>query len=583
MRDDKWTDKFDILMGLENIKNKKVGGPILFRDNGENYVENSESHTIVLGSSGTGKSRRYILPMLHSIFEANESAIVIDPKGECYRLTSYINSDTYQDYVIDFRDVFRSTKWNPLGAIQDLWDSDTINEQQRARELINQLATALFPANSNDPFWSNSAKSLFVGLVNVLMESNKSKKRQITILDIYKIVIKGDDEIRKLLTEFPNSIGIMNVHSYITTANDTRGGIRSTFLEGLNMFSSSEGLISMLSGNELKISEINGNKKFRIFIIIPDETPIYNNLAAVLCNQLINHFVNFAQENPEARLMTRLNIVIEELGNIGKSIGNLPFLMSASRSRNIRMHLVLQSLSQLEATYGAADALTIRENADILVAFRTTNITTLKELSEKCGERMMEINGNYQRESLITPSQLGAMEVGQALVMIRGRIKFITWMPDYSVIFDTGGWKPPVERAIRINLISPANSKENTDTNKNNNSSAKSSLEARDRARRKQEELFEKIDTVIDKIEIIELKESLEKNELAILSCKHILDINLIYSEILNYTDLDLLSVINGLRALPFKIKFKSKRKMRKAAKYFGRIGMDIISSSDKY
>ncbi len=33
------------------------------------------------------------------------------------------------------------------------------------------------------------------------------------------------------------------------------------------------------------------------------------------------------------------------------------------------------------------------------------------------------------------PSQLAAMEVGQALVMISGRTKFITWLPDYTEIF----------------------------------------------------------------------------------------------------------------------------------------------------
>ena len=35
-------------------------------------------------------------------------------------------------------------------------------------------------------------------------------------------------------------------------------------------------------------------------------------------------------------------------------------------------------------------------------------------------------------EPLITESQLAALENRQALVMIKGRIKFITWLPDFT-------------------------------------------------------------------------------------------------------------------------------------------------------
>ena len=38
-------------------------------------------------------------------------------------------------------------------------------------------------------------------------------------------------------------------------------------------------------------------------------------------------------------------------------------------------------------------------------------------------------------ENLITPSQLGAMRTGQALVMIQGQIKYITQLPHFSEIY----------------------------------------------------------------------------------------------------------------------------------------------------
>jgi hypothetical protein len=52
-----------------------------------------------------------------------------------------------------------------------------------------------------------------------------------------------------------------------------------------------------------------------------------------------------------------------------------------------------------------------------------------------CGEQEVVFGGNIRKEPLITPSQLGAMQVGQALVMINGKTKFIMWLPDFTEIF----------------------------------------------------------------------------------------------------------------------------------------------------
>lgn len=57
--------------------------------------------------------------------------------------------------------------------------------------------------------------------------------------------------------------------------------------------------------------------------------------------------------------------------------------------------------------------------------------------------------GNHvSREPLITPSQLGAMTTGQALVTVSGSLRFITWLPDYEEMFDCSNWHAP-ERHIR--------------------------------------------------------------------------------------------------------------------------------------
>lgn len=214
------------------------------------------------------------------------------------------------------------------------------------------------------------------------------------------------------------------------------------------MFARSDGLISMLGADDLHINSLDGETPTAIYIILPDESPIFDSIAGVLCSQIMGHYVRLAQDKYNGKLPRRLNVCLEELGNIGKSISSLAHLMSAGRSRNIRCQLVLQSLSQLDTLYGPSEASTIRSNADVLISFRTNHWETLNELSHKCGEREVEGNSHVSRESLITPSQLAAMKTGQALVMISGHIKFITWLPDFTEMFDCSKWKAP-KRTIR--------------------------------------------------------------------------------------------------------------------------------------
>ena len=217
------------------------------------------------------------------------------------------------------------------------------------------------------------------------------------------------------------------------------------------MFARSEGLIQMLGTDDLHINQLDGMKSTGIFVILPDERPIFDRLAGILCSQIMSHYIRLAQDKYGGKLPLRLNICLEELGNIGGAISALPHLMSAGRSRNVRVQCVLQSLSQLIDIYGPSNATTILSNADVMVAFRTNHWDTLTELSRKCGERDVDNGTHTSREPLITQSQLSAMETGQALVMISGRTKFITWLPDYRDMFDFSNWMPPKKRLPKKN------------------------------------------------------------------------------------------------------------------------------------
>lgn len=453
MKNERWSTPDEIKRVLVPSDQHGQGGPILFHENGRNWVFPGEGHSIFLGMSGTGKSRRGTIPMVKSFIQSGESAIILDPKGEIYYHTAAEASLTHDVHVIDFSHPWESKGYNPVWAPYEDCASGDPARIEIGLDMIDELAHALYEISPTDPFWGNSGRSVFIGAASALM--THAKPEQINLANVFHLITKGNERLgtgtylKEFVQSLPNdSVAAMELFSYVTTAEETRAGIRSVFLQGISKFVRSEGRRTLLGTNDLCISQLDGTTPTMIYIILPDESPIYDAIAGVLCSQLMRHYIRIAQDKYNGKLPCRLNVCLEELASIGKAIPTLPHLMAASRSRNIRCHLVLQSLSQLDTLYGPSDATTITSNADVLIAFRMNHWGTLTELSNKCGEREVEYSNRVSCEKLITPTQLAAMETGQALVMISGRIKFITRLPDFTQMFDCSTWQAP-QRTVR--------------------------------------------------------------------------------------------------------------------------------------
>jgi len=441
MQSEKWSEKPDIKNVLEN----SGAGIILYRENEKNYAHTGEGNTVILGVPGCGKSRRGTMPQIRSFIEGKESFICIDPKGEIFRNTACFAQDTHKIVVVNFRDPLHSMKWNPLKYAHSLYHKGIKDKsQQNVKEIIN----ALSQGPTNDIFWKIQRENLLGALLNILVEFGTEK--QCNLLEASKILkedsgtahrdgtIMRDGLLNDICKSLPfNSPAKPLLEGYLAiTAETTRTCVIAETQMILTKFFTTEAIKTLLCNDEIDIASMDADIPLAIYIIIPDENRVFGELAGILVSQLTNHFISLADNKYKGKLPLKLHLVLEELGNIGGSIPNLPHLMSASRSRNMRLTLVLQSLSQLNDIYGPSAAETILSTADVWMAFRTSNWNTLQELSNKCGHRFIRVGNISDTQLLITANQLAAMEVGQALVIISGRTKFITKLPDYSDMFD---------------------------------------------------------------------------------------------------------------------------------------------------
>ena len=132
MRSEQFSSNSEIKNVLSPLGNKG-GGLVLHAENQKNYVYNKEGHALILGTSGSGKSRRCTLPQTRALIEAGENIVCIDPKGELFKQTSCFAKNTHKISVVNFCNPAFSQCWNPLAFPRTLSHS---NEKGLAQQMV---------------------------------------------------------------------------------------------------------------------------------------------------------------------------------------------------------------------------------------------------------------------------------------------------------------------------------------------------------------------------------------------------------------------------------------------------------------
>ncbi len=451
-RSERWNTVNEIKRRFHETTDPVNGaGPVVYVENGRKYSDDSESHIAVIGRTGKGKSQCCSLPYMREILKKGESLIMLDPKGEGYKKNACYIPEHYQVFCVDFRNPRKSpTKWNPLSTPYRLFCSKDLDDNDIASSMLSEFWNGVYPYDGySDKFWTDSSVNYAKGLTYGLFETAGKETINLDSVAVMmeqseiRIGVLSNTILKEFYEQLPlDSLAKRNLATYATAPNETRASIHSVAASGLEVFSRSKGLMEMLSDDTLNIMDIDVNRPFILTIITPDETDVYDALSGLLISQISQHLIRVAQEKG-GRLPIRVNIILEELGSVGKSIPSLPNLMVASRSRNMRLMLILQSNAQLVDVYGKSKAETINSCIGITIGFSTNSWETLTEWSQRCGEKQIENSGHIIKEQLITASQLAAMPTGTALVMVDSQYKFIAHLPFYDEMYDNSKWKAP--------------------------------------------------------------------------------------------------------------------------------------------
>lgn len=417
-----------------------VGGLPLISNGTDVYVDSADTHTLIFGSTGSKKTRLFCMPMINIFAKAGESFVATDPKGELYAKTSgLVKSMGYKTIVLNFRDIGMGDSWNPFYLPYALYHS---GQQDAATSMLNDFISALAASakggSNQDPFWVEMAASLALANALMLMECGTEAQANVENL---AVLCSGSQTaaLRKLakgMTE--DSIAGLNYKNVYQSPEKTLNTIQASLYSMLRVFNTQKQLSRMLSGNSVDLRRI-GREKTAVYLIIPDEKTTQHFLAASFVKQAYELMITEAQREENFQLPVRVNFVLDEFCNMPK-FRDMPAMISAARSRNMRFYLVAQSMHQLRGKYGE-DADTIKGNCDNWVFLTSKELTLLNEISQLCGNIR---TGDNTTRSLISISELQRLnkERGEALILHCRQYPFISELADISQYKAFEGFSP---------------------------------------------------------------------------------------------------------------------------------------------
>ncbi len=430
---------------LENDIYPGAGIPIM-SDGHEAYVDSSDTHSLIFGATGSKKTRLFCMPMLNYFVKAGESFVATDPKGELYARTAGIAKEYgYDVIVINFRDIGKGSTWNPLALPYKLYHEGNVDD---AVSLLNDFVANIADDQkkaTKDIFWPEMAASLALANLLLLMEAAPEDEANVSSL-AYLCTNAAVGKLTELSSNMrSDTIAGLNYQNVFTSPEKTLQSIMVSLFAMVRVFVTNKKLTNMLSSNSVNISDF-GRKKSAVFLIIPDEKSTYHFLVTSFIKQAYEILISEAQKEKERKLPIRVNFVLDEFCNLPR-IPDMPSMISASRSRNMRFFLVIQSLYQLKSVYGD-NANTIKGNCDNWVFLTSKELSLLQEISELCGS----YNNAYGKpRKLISVSELQRLdkEKGEALIMHARQYPVISEIADIdSYPMFKGYTAPPLSEYI---------------------------------------------------------------------------------------------------------------------------------------
>ncbi len=369
------------------------------------------------------------------------SVVCIDIKKENWTQTAGFRERSGQAcFLFDpFAEDGRTACWNPFFYVSE-------DPLRRVNDL-QRIAEMLYPDPPNvDPFWTASARSLFLGIALYLFETPSLPK---TVGEVLRQGMASDDEgfgqhWKRVIEgrnrgRFPLSGECVRaLYDVIDLAPVTASSIRKTFTSRLDLWLNPI-LDAATSLNDFDLRQLR-SRPLSIYVgVNPDDLHRLRPVLSLFFQQAIGLQTRTLPEHDPA-LKHQVLMLLDEF----TALGRIPIIaesISYLPGYNVRVLLVIQTPAQLREVYGANGAETMlktlaarivfapkdhpdaREISDEL-GFTTVKVKTLSkplfDLSDTKGRRSRSVSVSEQRRALMLPQEVKALGTDQAIIFYEG-------------------------------------------------------------------------------------------------------------------------------------------------------------------
>ena len=401
------------------------------------YARNK--NVLVIGGSGSGKTRFYVKP---NLMQMHSSYCVTDPKGtivlECGKM---LEDNGYEIKILNTINFKKSMKYNPFAYLRS--EKDILKLVQTI--IVNTKGEG---EKAGEDFWVKAEKLYYTALIGyIFYEAPREEKNFATLLDMIDASeVREDDEtymnpidrlFEALEKKEPTHFAVKQYKKYKLAAGKTAKSILISCGARLAPFDIQE-LRDLMQEDELELDTL-GDRKTALFVIISDTDDTFNFVVSIMYSQLFNLLCDKADDVYGGRLPVHVRCLLDEFANIGL-IPKFEKLIATIRSREISASIILQAQSQLKAIY-KDNADTIVGNCDSTLFLGGKEKTTLKELSETLGKETIDLYNtsetrsnqksfglNYQKtgKELMSQDEITVMDGSKCIFQLRGVRPFLS-------------------------------------------------------------------------------------------------------------------------------------------------------------
>ena len=406
-------------------------------------------HALVIGATGSGKTTTFINPMIQCIAAANlgSSMIMTDPKGELFDLHSgFLQKQGYEVMVLDLRDTYSSSRWNPLEPIWDAyqeyihagkglrmhldsmedypdlkridgdarvgepwveWNGVAYADASHAKddialtrqkiydemyEDLQDLVGGLVPiTNEKDQMWERGARSIVTAVILAFLEDSENPdlgmtKEKFNLFNVNKALSNSDNNYQALKDYFEGRGALSQAYQLsrqvCSSPENTMNSYMSVTLDKLTIFND-RGLCGLTSATDIDAKKFAFGKT-ALFLKIPDEKDTRHALASLFILSTYKALIKIATPLPGQTLPRNVYFIMDEFGNMPK-IDKFGQMITVGRSRKIWFNMVIQSFAQLTNVYGKEVADIVIGNCGVKMFIGSNDTDTCEQFSKMCG------------------------------------------------------------------------------------------------------------------------------------------------------------------------------------------------------